>query len=89
MDYSYVNEVNCTWHYRPCKCQNMLPVTKVNVEGKVKWFAFFRVQTVLAKGVVTTPLNDGPMKTLSHYFFLIFATRYNSRHLSKYLERFP
>ncbi|XP_070791125.1 mucin-6 [Pituophis catenifer annectens] len=33
MDYSYVNEVNCTWHYRPCKCQNMLPVTEVNVEG--------------------------------------------------------
>ncbi|KAL7992099.1 hypothetical protein Chor_016355, partial [Crotalus horridus] len=33
MDYSYVNEINCTWHYRPCKCPNMLPVTEVNVEG--------------------------------------------------------
>uniref|UniRef100_A0A8C6XA91 VWFD domain-containing protein n=1 Tax=Naja naja TaxID=35670 RepID=A0A8C6XA91_NAJNA len=53
MDYSYVNEVNCTWHYRPCKCQNMLPVTEVNVEGKIKFFSFFRLQTALAKGIAT------------------------------------
>ncbi|XP_061468748.1 mucin-6 [Rhineura floridana] len=32
--YNYVNELNCTWHYRPCKCPfQLLNYTQVNIEG--------------------------------------------------------
>ncbi|XP_067322569.1 mucin-6, partial [Anolis sagrei] len=31
--YYYVNELNCTWHYRPCKCLNMSTSVGVNIEG--------------------------------------------------------
>lgn len=32
--YNYVNELNCTWHYRPCNCPYQLQSYKyVNTEG--------------------------------------------------------
>ncbi|XP_060118385.1 mucin-6 [Heteronotia binoei] len=32
--YNYVNELNCTWHYRPCNCPFQLQSYKyVNIEG--------------------------------------------------------
>ncbi|KAH0620989.1 hypothetical protein JD844_021945 [Phrynosoma platyrhinos] len=43
----FSNELNCTWHYRPCKCLNMSTSVNVNIEGNILYI-FLKYNFTLA-----------------------------------------